>query len=206
MSFFLFAIKWAFFTFLSYYLGKVFAKDIIENSNHSINKKQAVTIGYFIFIFLILCGVAAISASIANSTDRYFIFQPDYKSAFFNAMFFAYIFYWSIKENSNNEPSNNKEIKNVDTINKFELASKIASSIEGFISSGGKINEKTKIFINEKGVGVGEINYTQSIFEIQMNNIDKFDDLIVSVENGVLLRPTIDSYAVSVIKQLGNDN
>ncbi|MBK8325921.1 MAG: hypothetical protein IPL02_02275 [Moraxellaceae bacterium] len=82
MSFFLFAIKWAFFTFLSYYLGKVFAKDIIENSNHSINKKQAVTIGYFIFIFLILCGVAAISASIANSTDRYFIFQPDYKSAF----------------------------------------------------------------------------------------------------------------------------
>ena len=28
MSFFLFAIKWAFFTFLSYFLGKIFAKDI----------------------------------------------------------------------------------------------------------------------------------------------------------------------------------
>lgn len=206
MSFFLFAIKWAFFTFVSYYLGKVFAKDIIGNNNYSVNKKQAVAIGYFLFIFLILCGVAAISASVANSTDNYFLFRPDYKSAFFNAIFFAYIFYWSINENSNKESSKSTELNSIDAVNKFELASKIASSIEGFISAGGKINEKTKIFINKNGVSVGEINFTESIFEVQMNSIDKFDDLLESVKSGFLLRPTIDSYAVSVMQKMGKSN
>ena len=88
-----FFINYILFPVLSYFLGKKISLSS-NTKSWSVNKKQAITIVYFLVVFLAVCGLSSIFVNIQNQSGTDFLAaKVNYGAAFMIAIIYAYLFY-----------------------------------------------------------------------------------------------------------------
>jgi len=82
------------------------------------------------------------------------------------------------------------------------VASKVASTINGILANGGKVEKSTKLYMYENSVSIGEFPMRDALLEVELCEIQGFNEFKESMDSGVFIEPAIDMFSVNVAKYI----
>lgn len=84
----------------------------------------------------------------------------------------------------------------------FTVASKVASTINGILANGGKVEKSTKLYMYENSVSIGEFPIRDALLEVELSEIQGFNEFKESIDSGIFIEPAIDVFSVNVAKYI----
>ena len=100
------------------------------------------------------------------------------------------------------QKSQQTRMDNMDNQLLFTVASKVASTINGILTNGGKVEKSTKLYMYENSVSIGDFPMRDALLEVELGEIQGFNEFKESLESGVFIQPAIDMFSINIAKYI----
>ena len=100
------------------------------------------------------------------------------------------------------QKSQQTRMDNMDNQLLFTVASKVASTINGILTNGGKVEKSTKLYMYENSVSIGDFPMRDALLEVELSEIQGFNEFKESLESGVFIQPAIDMFSINIAKYI----